>query len=260
MQTFTAAYSRVSDERSTTKNQVAEIEAAGYQPTMIVQEEAVSLGVPVLVLSAATERQEILAAGYGRLVGIETGTIVAGFDALADDAKAYAAMRCPSGILTVMLTKFLRALGTGLAFALMLMPSLVSAECLIPSAELLKTPIITHVFSGTVRNIYQVGDGYDGQHIVFDVDRVWKGQLSDRVDVYTWPADEDEARGLEVGKRYVVSAGKINEREKRLRAEAASAPTVAGDAPERPEQRQSRPGPRPRAPRVRPAAFVGGNA
>jgi UDP-N-acetylglucosamine 2-epimerase len=62
-----------------------------------VQEEAVSLGVPVLVLAAATERQEILATGFGRLVGTETGSIVAGFDALADDGKAYAAMRCPSG-------------------------------------------------------------------------------------------------------------------------------------------------------------------
>jgi DNA invertase Pin-like site-specific DNA recombinase len=39
---FTVAYTRVSDERSTTKNQLAEIEAAGYTPTMVVEEQAVS--------------------------------------------------------------------------------------------------------------------------------------------------------------------------------------------------------------------------
>jgi putative DNA-invertase from lambdoid prophage Rac len=39
---FTVAYTRVSDERSTTRNQIAEIEAAGYAPTMVVEEQAVS--------------------------------------------------------------------------------------------------------------------------------------------------------------------------------------------------------------------------
>lgn len=62
-----------------------------------MQEEAVSLGIPVLVLGASTERQEIVAAGYGRLVASETESIVAGVDALANDAKVHAAMRCPKG-------------------------------------------------------------------------------------------------------------------------------------------------------------------
>lgn len=57
-----------------------------------LQEEAASLGKPVLVLRETTERPEILEAGLGRLVGTREGQIVAAFDALSADAGAYRRM------------------------------------------------------------------------------------------------------------------------------------------------------------------------
>jgi UDP-N-acetylglucosamine 2-epimerase (non-hydrolysing) len=62
-----------------------------------IQEEAVAMGVPTLVLRATTERPEILAAGYGRLVGTAVDSIATAFDALTLDRAAHAAMRCPLG-------------------------------------------------------------------------------------------------------------------------------------------------------------------
>lgn len=57
-----------------------------------VQEEAPSLGKPVLVLRETTERPEGIAAGTARLVGTQRARIVAETRALLDDADAYAAM------------------------------------------------------------------------------------------------------------------------------------------------------------------------
>ena len=57
-----------------------------------IQEEGPSLGTPVLVLRAETERQEAVEAGTVRLVGTEFGGIVGAVQALADDHEAYNAM------------------------------------------------------------------------------------------------------------------------------------------------------------------------
>ena len=57
-----------------------------------VQEEAPSLGKPVLVLRQETERPEGIAAGAARLVGPDEHRIVAEANRLLDDAGAYAAM------------------------------------------------------------------------------------------------------------------------------------------------------------------------
>jgi UDP-N-acetylglucosamine 2-epimerase (non-hydrolysing) len=57
-----------------------------------VQEEAPSLGKPVLVLRETTERPEGVAAGTARLVGTDTAKIVAEAGSLLTDPKAYAAM------------------------------------------------------------------------------------------------------------------------------------------------------------------------
>ena len=57
-----------------------------------IQEEAPSLGTPVLVLRDVTERAEGLAAGAARLVGTGTDRIVAEAGALLDDPGALAAM------------------------------------------------------------------------------------------------------------------------------------------------------------------------
>ncbi len=57
-----------------------------------IQEEAPSLGKPVLVMRDTTERPEGVAAGTARLVGAEASVIVAETSRLLDDPSAYEAM------------------------------------------------------------------------------------------------------------------------------------------------------------------------
>jgi UDP-N-acetylglucosamine 2-epimerase (non-hydrolysing) len=57
-----------------------------------VQEEAPSLGKPVLVLRTTTERPEAVSAGTARLVGTDRSAIVSSVSTLLDDPFAYAAM------------------------------------------------------------------------------------------------------------------------------------------------------------------------
>jgi len=57
-----------------------------------VQEEAPSLGKPVLVMRDTTERPEAVEAGTVRLVGTDGPTIRSAVEELLDDAAAYAAM------------------------------------------------------------------------------------------------------------------------------------------------------------------------
>lgn len=57
-----------------------------------IQEEASSLGVPVLVLREVTERPEALEAGTAQLVGIESESIVAETIRLLEDGQAYREM------------------------------------------------------------------------------------------------------------------------------------------------------------------------
>ena len=57
-----------------------------------VQEEAPSLGKPVLVARETTERPEGIAAGTAKLVGTDTALIVAEASRLLSDPNAYAAM------------------------------------------------------------------------------------------------------------------------------------------------------------------------
>jgi UDP-N-acetylglucosamine 2-epimerase (non-hydrolysing) len=61
-----------------------------------VQEEAPALGVPLLVLREKTERPEALWSGNMRLVGTDTGTILAAVRELLGDPVALAAMAEPS--------------------------------------------------------------------------------------------------------------------------------------------------------------------
>ncbi len=60
-----------------------------------LQEECPALGRPVLVLRATTERQEIIEAGSGVLVGIAYDAIVAAVDALMNDPALYDRMATP---------------------------------------------------------------------------------------------------------------------------------------------------------------------
>ena len=61
-----------------------------------MQEEAPSLGKPVLVLRETTERPEAVAAGTVRLVGTDTDTIVEETARLLGDAQAYQSMSAAS--------------------------------------------------------------------------------------------------------------------------------------------------------------------
>lgn len=58
-----------------------------------IQEEAPSLGKPVLVMRKTTERPEAIEAGTAKLVGTSYETIVKNVQTLLDDADAYHAMR-----------------------------------------------------------------------------------------------------------------------------------------------------------------------
>ena len=57
-----------------------------------IQEEAPSLGKPVLVMRDTTERPEGIAAGTARLVGADAASILAEASRLLDDPEAYQAM------------------------------------------------------------------------------------------------------------------------------------------------------------------------
>jgi UDP-N-acetylglucosamine 2-epimerase (non-hydrolysing) len=57
-----------------------------------VQEEAPSLGKPVLVLRTTTERPEGVTAGAAKLVGTDQATIVRAASELLDNPASYSAM------------------------------------------------------------------------------------------------------------------------------------------------------------------------
>ena len=57
-----------------------------------IQEEAPSLGIPVLVMRPATERPEAVEAGCARIVGTDPARIVSEARRLLEDADAYRSM------------------------------------------------------------------------------------------------------------------------------------------------------------------------
>ena len=59
-----------------------------------IQEEAPSLGKPVLVMRDVTERPEAVDAGTARLVGPHRDAIVNAAELLLSNPEAYAAMAC----------------------------------------------------------------------------------------------------------------------------------------------------------------------
>jgi UDP-N-acetylglucosamine 2-epimerase (non-hydrolysing) len=81
-----------------------------------IQEEAPSLGLPVLVMRDTTERPEAVDAGAVKLVGADAGRIVGEANRLLDDTDAYAAMakaRNPYGDGKAA-SRIVKALGDGL--------------------------------------------------------------------------------------------------------------------------------------------------
>jgi UDP-N-acetylglucosamine 2-epimerase (non-hydrolysing) len=60
-----------------------------------LQEEAPALGVPVLVLRTTTEREEMIAAGAGLLVGVRRDDIIEAASRVLNDDDAYRALAVP---------------------------------------------------------------------------------------------------------------------------------------------------------------------
>lgn len=61
-----------------------------------IQEEAVSLGLPVLITRDVTERPEVLKCGAGQLVGTDPARLSAAVGHLLVDEASYQAMCCPA--------------------------------------------------------------------------------------------------------------------------------------------------------------------
>src|SRR5687768_16450025 len=90
---------------------------------------------------------------------------------------------------------------SSLIVASLLLPSSVGAECITPGRWSLDQPSVELVFSGNVVAVNQVADA--GVRVTFNVDRVWKGSVPKRFDVYVWQLDSEMPR-FEFAKSYVV--------------------------------------------------------
>jgi hypothetical protein len=98
---------------------------------------------------------------------------------------------------------------SALVAASLLVASSARAECITPGRWSLDEAHVELVFSGNVVGISQVADM--GLRVTFDVERVWKGSVSKRLDLYVWLLDV-EMPVFESGRRYVAFATKMTGR------------------------------------------------
>src|SRR5579871_5272558 len=99
------------------------------------------------------------------------------------------------------------ALRSAITAASLLTPLLAHAECIrIPARALMEEKHVELVFSGTVVEIARTADL--GYRATFDVDRVWKGSVSRRIDLYVWELAPEIPR-FESGRRYVAVARQL---------------------------------------------------
>jgi TonB family protein len=92
-------------------------------------------------------------------------------------------------------------------FAGLLSCSLVHAECVIlPARQLLSDARNELVFSGTVAELGRSGEG--GSRVVFDVERVWKGAVPNRFDLYVRDTTPEVPR-FETGRKYLAIAKRL---------------------------------------------------
>jgi len=100
-----------------------------------------------------------------------------------------------------------------LAFA----TSTAHAECVrIPPEEWLKSPATELAFSGKVVEVTKAGEL--GVRATFEVERVWKGHVSQRFDVYTSSPGSAETPRYEKDHSYVVIARRLLDKEARANA------------------------------------------
>ena len=108
-----------------------------------------------------------------------------------------------------------RTLGIRFALALgsLLVASSAHAECIIPGEWWLRGPTVELVFSGTAVEITRTAEL--GYRATFDVDRVWKGTVPRRLDLYVWEL-QVEMNEIVRGRKYLVGAtGLIEARERK---------------------------------------------
>jgi hypothetical protein len=114
-----------------------------------------------------------------------------------------------------------RAVVVGM-FVLLSTPLRAGAECFALTAQhVMAEKGIALVFSGTVRDIVttaksdKMPDG-GGYRVVFDVDRVWKGSMPGRFDLYVSSASAEAPR-FSKEQRYVVLAAHLTDPRTRQR-------------------------------------------
>ena len=103
----------------------------------------------------------------------------------------------------------LLTLRCAVAVAGILAPRLANAECFTLTAQyVMQNSFAELVFSGTVVEITRMGDV--GYRATFDVDRVWKGSVSRRMDLYVWELSPEIPR-FEAGHHYIAVAHKLTD-------------------------------------------------
>ena len=101
-----------------------------------------------------------------------------------------------------------------LSWALLLYPSTGRAECFGKNGKfVMAQKSIELVFSGTVVAITPI-DQYFRYRATFEVDRVWKGSVTKRFDLYVSGLEEG-IPGFQIGQWSVVTATRISDRRAR---------------------------------------------
>jgi hypothetical protein len=102
-----------------------------------------------------------------------------------------------------------KLLGLGIVIAALLTAPSPGAECFILTAKfVMQEKAIELVFSGTVVNVTRTVDL--GYRATFEVDRVWKGSVPRRFDIYVWEGDSEIPR-FEINQHPVVLAHRLTE-------------------------------------------------
>jgi hypothetical protein len=102
---------------------------------------------------------------------------------------------------------------------------LARAECFLLTAKYVMEQSISElVFSGTVVEVTRTAEL--GYRATFEVDRIWKGAVSKRFDLYVWELAPETPR-FEVGRHYVALAIRLTDSVSRQRAGVIGTETVA---------------------------------
>jgi hypothetical protein len=101
-----------------------------------------------------------------------------------------------------------------IAIAVVVMAPTVKAECLRMTPKMLRdAPSSELVFAGTVLEVTQIGES--GAKATFDVERVWRGKVPKRIDVFMWFLACAEAPQYQKGQSYVVVVQRLEDKRAR---------------------------------------------